>query len=147
MSGKNEHLNGVNGARNSWRCDWPLASFIGLVLAASVLGVGPSGGDYDVVWNSPSENSSGSMPIGNGDIGLNVWVNPAGELVFYISKTDAWSENARLLKLGLVRVKLSPGLWEQGLPFRQRLDLGKGQIEVTAGTGPQQKRLRIWVDA
>jgi hypothetical protein len=116
MSGKNEHLNGVNGARNSWRCDWPLASFIGLVLAASVLGVGPSGGDYDVVWNSPSENSSGSMPIGNGDIGLNLWVNPAGELVFYISKTDAWSENARLLKLGLVRVKLSPGLWEQGLP-------------------------------
>ncbi len=31
-----------------------------------------------------------SMPLGNGDIGLNVWVDPGGDLLFYISKTDAW---------------------------------------------------------
>jgi hypothetical protein len=146
MSDRNEHFYRVDSGRDPRRSNWPSALLIGLLLAASAFGVGPAGG-YDVVWKSPSEDSSGSMPIGNGDIGLNLWVNPAGELVFYISKTDSWSENARLLKLGLVRVKLSPILWEQGMPFRQRLDLGKGQIEVTAGTGPQQKRLRIWVDA
>ena len=28
----------------------------------------------DVVWNSQSRNSSGSMPCGGGDIGMNVWV-------------------------------------------------------------------------
>jgi len=124
-----------------------LASMIALLILASFAKAEQPVSRYDVIWETLSADSSGSMPIGNGDIGLNLWVNPAGELVFYISKTDAWSENARLLKLGLVRVKLSPGLWEQGLPFRQRLNLGKGQIEVTAGTGSQQKRLRIRVDA
>ena len=31
----------------------------------------------DVVWNSQSRNSSGSMPCGGGDIGMNVWVHAA----------------------------------------------------------------------
>jgi len=29
----------------------------------------------NVVWDIPSKDSSGSMPLGNGDIGLNVWVD------------------------------------------------------------------------
>ncbi|MHC4328454.1 MAG: DUF5703 domain-containing protein [Planctomycetota bacterium] len=124
-----------------------LALVIGLSFAVSAFAAGRPVSEYDVVWETPSDGSSGSMPIGNGDIGLNLWINPAGELVFYISKTDSWSENARLLKLGLVRVKLSPALWEQGTQFRQRLDLDAGQIEVVAGQGQQQKRLRVWVDA
>lgn len=37
------------------------------------------------------------MPLGNGDIGLNVWVEDGGDLLFYLSKTDAWDENARLI--------------------------------------------------
>lgn len=28
---------------------------------------------YDVSWTTPSNNSAGSMPVGGGDIGLNVW--------------------------------------------------------------------------
>jgi hypothetical protein len=28
--------------------------------------------DYNVIWNTPSHDSSGSMPLGNGDIALNV---------------------------------------------------------------------------
>ena len=147
MSDKTENIKRVHEARTRRCMPWLSAILVGVLAASSVFGAGRSTGDYDVVWDSPSDDSSGSTPIGNGDIGLNLWVNRAGELVFYVSKTDAWSENARLLKLGLVRVKLSPGLWEQGMPFRQRLDLGKGQIEVTAGTGTRRKRLRIWVDA
>src|SRR5580693_5183646 len=46
--------------------------------------------DYDVSWNTPGPNSAASMPLGNGDIGLNVWVEPEGDVLFYISKTDAW---------------------------------------------------------
>lgn len=124
-----------------------LVSVTALLLFISFAEAGQSAGNYDVVWENPSADSSGSMPIGNGDIGLNLWVNPDGELVFYISKTDSWSENARLLKLGRMRMKLSPNLWAEEMPFRQRLDLAKGQIEVTAGTGLRQKRLRVWVDA
>ena len=36
----------------------------------------------NVVWDSPGANASGSMPIGNGDIGMNVWVEPNGGMRF-----------------------------------------------------------------
>ena len=60
------------------------------------------------------------MPLGNGDIGLNVWAEADGDLRFYIGKTDAWSGNGRLLKLGGIRVSLSPNPFASGQPFKQR---------------------------
>jgi hypothetical protein len=48
---------------------------------------------YDLVWDTPGKNSSDSMPIGNGDIGANVWVEQNGDLLILISKTDSWDEN------------------------------------------------------
>lgn len=103
--------------------------------------------NYNVIWNTPSKDASGSMPIGNGDIGLNVWVEENGDLQFYVSKTDSWSENARLLKLGRVRVKLSPNPFESGLLFRQILKLRQGEIEIAAGKEDSPITLNIWVDA
>ena len=41
---------------------------------------------YNVVWDSPSKDYNGSMPIGNGDLAANVWVEPTGDLIFYLSK-------------------------------------------------------------
>src|SRR4030042_5652301 len=60
---------------------------------------------YDVTWDSPSRDAWGTMPTGNGDIGLNVWAEESGDLLFYIGKTDLWDDNSRLLKLGRVRFK------------------------------------------
>lgn len=97
---------------------------------------------YNVVWDSPSTDAHGSMPIGNGDIGLNVWVEPSGDLVFYISKTDAWDENARLCKIGRVRVKFDPPLPVTN-GFRQELKLRDGVIDVACVGG----LVSIWVDA
>ena len=75
----------------------------------------------DLTWTTPSGDSHGSMPLGNGDIGLNVWVEKSGDLLFYISKTDAWSDNVGgnkgLLKLGRVRVRLDPNPFAEGQPF------------------------------
>jgi alpha-L-fucosidase 2 len=102
---------------------------------------------YDVVWESPSENSSGSMPVGNGDIGANVWVEQDGDILFYIGKTDAWSENCRLLKLGRVRIGLSPNPFTADNPFRQKLKLRDGEIVINAGKEGQSTELRFWVDA
>lgn len=101
----------------------------------------------NVVWDTPSTDSSGSMPLGNGDIGLNLWVEPNGDLVFYLSKTDAWSENNRLLKLGRVRITLEPPLRSGGDFFRQELRLTNGDIVVQAGSGQKPVQLRVWVDA
>jgi hypothetical protein len=98
--------------------------------------------DYNVVWDSPSADARGSMPIGNGDIGLNVWVEPSGDLLFFIGKTDAWDENMRLLKLARIRVKFDPPLATTN-GFRQELKLRDGVIEIQ----DQQTRISIWVDA
>ena len=45
---------------------------------------------YNISWYTPGPTSAQSMPLGNADIGLNVWVDPNGDLEFYIGKTDAW---------------------------------------------------------
>lgn len=99
----------------------------------------------NVVWETPSRDSSGSMPLGNGDIGLNAWVEEDGDLLFYIGKTDAWSENARLLKVGRIRVHLEPNPFRKGMPFRQTLHLRQGEIAILAGR--PSVALRLWVDA
>jgi alpha-L-fucosidase 2 len=102
---------------------------------------------HNVVWDSPSEDCNGSMPIGNGDIGMNVWAERDGNLLLLLSKTDAWCENCRLVKLGRVRVKLSPNPFAAGLPFNQVLRLSQGEILIEAGQGKSAVTLRIWVDA
>ena len=99
----------------------------------------------NVIWDSPSQNSSGSMPLGNGDIGMNVWVEENGDLLFFISKTDSWSDAGRLLKLGQVRVRLNPSLAAR--PFRQELHLENGQITVRSGADGSATKLRLWIDA
>ncbi|MCX7428069.1 MAG: DUF5703 domain-containing protein [Planctomycetia bacterium] len=101
----------------------------------------------NVVWDAPSKDSSGSMPIGNGDVGLNVWAEPNGDVVFLIAKTDAWSENARLLKLGRVRVRCSPNPLAAAGPFRQELRLRQGEIAMQLGEGPKAIAATLWVDA
>jgi len=100
----------------------------------------------NVVWNSPSENAQGSMPLGNGDVGINAWVEANGDLVFYVSKTDAWNEDSRLCKVGRIRVKFDPPLAvKEG--FRQELKLRDGVIEVETGKPPAVGKIRLWVDA
>lgn len=64
---------------------------------------------YNVVWDAPSKDYNGSIPLGNGDIGLNAWVEKNGALVLYISKTDSWGGNARLLKVDRVQINLAFG--------------------------------------
>ncbi|MCY2931719.1 MAG: DUF5703 domain-containing protein [Planctomycetota bacterium] len=98
-----------------------------------------------VVWESPSENSLGSMPLGNGDISVNAWVEPAGDLVMLIGKTDSWNEIGRLLKIGRVRVKLSPAMPVK--PFVQTLDMRRGEMTVVCGAGKDALTVRVWVDA
>ena len=111
--------------------------------------------DYNVVWDSPSVDSAGSMPLGNGEIALNAWVEPSGDLLFYIARTDAWSGRLDgphygaygLIKVGRVRVSLSPNPFANATGFRQELKLREGAFEASAGPDGRKSRLRLWVDA
>jgi len=113
---------------------------------------------YNVAWNVPGPTSQQSMPIGNGDIGLNVWVEANGDLAFYISKTDAWGEETEdrgpwmaqggvLMKLGLVHISFQPNNFTNGSRFSQVLKLHDGEILVNEGKGKNALSMKIWVDA
>lgn len=101
--------------------------------------------DGGFVWSSQSENSAGSMPCGGGDIGLNVWVEK-GELMFYISRSGTFDENNTLLKLGRVKLKLSPNPFDIGSVFRQELVLNEGYVKVTGTKDGLETEIKVWVD-
>ncbi len=111
-------------------------------LSVAASSVGADVEKYNVVWDSPSENSFGSMPLGNGDIGLNVWVENNGHLLFYIAKVDALDSKQLGPKLGRVRMRMEPPLPLEG-NFRQTLSLVDASVLVEAG----DVQLRVWVDA
>jgi len=121
-----------------------------LVLLLSTAALGDALADalesYSVMWNSASKDSSESMPVGGGDIGLNVWVEN-GEILFYIAKSGTFDENNEFLKLGRVRMKLTPSPFsEKGLCI-QNLKLRQGYIEIT-GWDPEKASatVKIWVE-
>ncbi len=120
-----------------------------LAMAATAVAAGESDplGQYNVVWDSPSKDHGGSMPLGNGDIGLNVWVEKEGGLQFLIGKTDAWDDNARLVKVGKVRIRLEPNPFADARAFRQTLSLRDATLRVQAGEGPRKAAMQVWVDA
>lgn len=101
-------------------------------------------GQYNIAWTSQSRNSSESMPCGGGDIGLNVWVED-GDLLFYLSRSGAFDENNAFLKLGRVRLRLSPNPFD-GEYFRQELVLKDGHIRIAGSNGDVSAEAVIWVD-
>ncbi|MDR2847754.1 MAG: DUF5703 domain-containing protein [Bacteroidales bacterium] len=100
--------------------------------------------NYNVVWTTPSNNSSESMPCGGGDIGLNVWVEK-GDVLFYIARSGTFDENNTQLKQGRVRIQLSPNPFEGGT-FRQELNLNEGCVLISGKKGNISADIRVWVD-
>jgi hypothetical protein len=98
--------------------------------------------EYNVTWTTPSGSARDSMPLGNGDIALNAWVEENGDLLFYIAKIDSWDENSRLLKVGKVRVSLNPK--PQLSSFEQTLNLDDGSMQVRLN---DHLHFQLWVDA
>ena len=98
----------------------------------------------NITWTTQSKNSGECMPCGGGDIGLNVWVEN-GDVLFYIARSGTFDENNALLKLGRVRIKLSPNPFE-GKAFKQELILKDGYVNITATNKNLSAQINIWVD-
>ena len=97
----------------------------------------------DVTWNSLGASENDSMPIGNGDLAANVWTETNGDLVLLVAKADAWTELGQLVKLGRVRVTVSPNPFAGAADFSQTLKLEDGTVEIKSGANV----MRIWADA
>lgn len=100
--------------------------------------------DYNVVWNTQSTDSAGSMPLGGHNAGCNVWVQN-NELCIYLSQSGAFDENGTMLKAG--RLRIIPEDREAfSVNFRQELELEKGQICITAGKEKDRICFVLWQD-
>jgi hypothetical protein len=97
---------------------------------------------YNVIWNTQSNSSEDSMPCGGGGVGLNVWVEN-GEILFYLARSGTFDENNSLLKLGRVRLRLSPNPFEPGMTFQQELRLRDGSVWIT---GEGNAGIHIWAE-
>ncbi len=104
---------------------------------------------YNVVWDSPSKNSSESMPVGGHSIGLNVWVEN-GDVLFYMQRSGSLSENGEYLKLGRMRLRLQPNPFENGSAYRQELNLRESTVEIEGSRTDEGKNIkacvRVWVE-
>lgn len=116
---------------------------IAIFLMISFLGKAqlPELESYNPIWKSQSINSSESMPLGGGDIGLNVWVEE-GAIYFYISRSGTFDEHNTLLKLGRVKLELSPNPFKDSKGFHQELVLKEGYIKIAKN----DTKMKLWVD-
>ena len=98
---------------------------------------------YNVVWNTPSKDATGVMPLGNGDIAAGVYAIENGDLYLLLAKNDAYTYMGDIFKTGRVRITLNPNPFRTGKPFLQTLNIATGSILIRA----DGVNLRIWADA
>jgi alpha-L-fucosidase 2 len=99
--------------------------------------------ENDVTWPSLGTNENDSMPLGNGDLAANVWTEQNGDVLLLVAKADAWSETGKILKLGRVRIQITPNPFVDSAAFSQNLRVEDGEIEIKSGGN----EMRIWIDA
>jgi len=100
----------------------------------------PSLAVEDFVWTTPSKDCCGAMPLGGGDIGINVWVETDNNDVHcQISQSGCFDENNTLLKFGYIHIHLQDSTEH----FKeQRLCLEKGSMLLSF----DKTIIELWVD-
>src|SRR3569832_396646 len=96
----------------------------------------------DVTWTSLGHGEFVFLLFGFGVLAANVWTEQTGDLILLLSKSDAWTELNKLVKLGRVRLHLSPNPFVDA-NFTQTLHLDDAAIEIRSGANI----LEVWVDA
>lgn len=116
-----------------------LCLFIGLSCHAKPLAIDRF---YSMVWDSPSRNALESMPLGGGDIGCNIWVE-SGEIFLYMQRSGCFDETGEYLKLGRIRLSLSPNPLENHSHFRQEFKLKDGYITIHSQNKTVNVKLKV----
>lgn len=94
--------------------------------------------EFDYVFQGQMESSLQSIPIGNGDMGANVWMQD-NALYLLLSKSDSFNEWCELLKLGLIKITADCGAF-QNVKFT--LSLYHGVLTIQSA----QADFAVWMD-
>ncbi len=101
---------------------------------------------YNVTWHSQSENASASMPVGGGDIGMNVWVEN-NQLLLYMQRSGVHDEYNGFPKLGRLRMWTEPNIFDGATSFKQELKLSESCIEISAEHPKHGKvKFKVWAE-
>ena len=98
------------------------------------------------IFHGLGASDRGSIPIGNGELCANVWVESDG-LHFYLARSDALSELDRTLKLGEFVVGAVPNPFDQASRITQALQLRSGLIEVVVAGDQGDVHIEFFIDA
>ena len=107
---------------------------------------------YDLDWIVPSAMETQSMPLGNGDVTLNLWVEASsGDLLYYAQTSAAFDENGQALKLARGRFHIALADHVTGAApilsdFHHRLHLHNISQSVSYNSGGVAVEIVIWVD-
>lgn len=93
----------------------------------------------------PINTEEQSLPIGNGRIGANVWLDDAGTIHALISHNEALSEMGRLVKVGHLEIRAKADALDLSL-LQAELDADEGMVFLRTGEDPSFCG-RLWVDA
>ncbi|WPJ95417.1 DUF5703 domain-containing protein [Coraliomargarita algicola] len=109
---------------------------------------------YNFTFDTLGVNARDSMPLGNGDLSLNVWTYPNGDVGLLIGKLDAFAQTGdgegpnscfSLRKIGQVRISLEPSIFKQAAgagTYKQTLVLSEAAIYI----GDGENQVKVWVD-
>lgn len=100
---------------------------------------------YNVRWETPSEGSKESMPLGSGEVALNIWAEADGWVHLLLARSDCWSENGQLLKAGKAAVRVLRGGKAVSILDFHQLELEHGCQRIRFSDASPIE-LEIWVD-
>ncbi|RKF19768.1 hypothetical protein DBZ36_04740 [Alginatibacterium sediminis] len=99
-----------------------------------------------LIWETPSQNSQDSMPIGGGGIGLNVWFEN-GELLVYFQQSGNFDEHNGFPKQGRLRISNTTSDWAELTSFKQELNSQKATIQISIVDQEEVKTdFLVWVN-
>ena len=99
--------------------------------------------NYNIKWNSHSNSSEESMPLGGFDTGCNIWVEK-NNLYLYLSQSGTFDENGTMLKLARIRIWAEDDSILFSKNFIQELHVKNGYILIDAGEEGNKVNFKIW---
>eukprot|EP01084_Bolivina_argentea_P215955 366763_1 len=108
---------------------------------------------YNTVWTTPGTSQWGSLPIGNGDLTANVWLDNVNinksvvdannyDIWLSFSKSDSYDITGQWLKVIQLKYSLNPPISINNNKFKEILFLSNASILIETNN----YKILIWID-